>query len=129
MPSIRGFTCGAMDLLHPGHLAMLEEVKGMCDYLIVGLHTNPQSDRPEKNKPLETMFERWYRLKSCKFVDEIIPYDTEADLINLLCVIKPDIRFLSEEYKDKDFTGKGIVKEVFNSRKHSFSSTSLRKRI
>lgn len=127
---IRGFTCGAMDLLHPGHLAMLEEVKSMCDHLIVGLHTNPQLDRPEKNKPIETIFERWYRLKSCKFVDEIIPYDTEADLVNLLCVINPDIRFLSEEYKDKEFTGKNLpIKCVFNSRKHNFSSSSLRKRL
>ena len=127
---IKGFTCGAMDLLHPGHLAMLEEVKGMCDYLIVGLHTNPQLDRPEKNRPIESIFERWYRLKSCKFVDEIIPYDTEADLVNLLCVINPDIRFLSEEYKDKEFTGKHLpIKCIFNSRKHNFSSSSLRKRL
>ena len=119
-----------MDLLHPGHLSMLEEVKGMCDHLIVGLHTNPQLDRPEKNKPIETIFERYYRLKACKFVDEVIPYDTEADLINLLCVIKPDIRFLSEEYIDKPFTGKDLpIKCVFNSRKHSFSSSSLRKRL
>jgi glycerol-3-phosphate cytidylyltransferase len=126
---ITGFTCGAMDLLHPGHLAMLSYAKGYCDYLIVGLHTNPQIDRPEKNKPLESVFERWMRLKACKWVDEIVPYDTEADLINLLQTLTIDIRFLSEEYAGKDFTGKGIVKEHFNPRRHTFSSTQLRKRL
>lgn len=124
-----GFTCGAMDLLHPGHLAMLKYAKENCDYLIVGLHTNPQIDRPNKNKPIETTYERYCRLKACKYVDEIIPYDTEEDLVNLLHIRKIDIRFLSEEYKDKEFTGKGIVPEHFNPRKHNFSSTNLRKRL
>lgn len=108
---------------------MLEEAKGQCDWLIVGLHTNPQIDRPEKSRPIESVFERWMRLKACKWVDEIIPYDTEADLVNMLYVLKPDIRILSDEYKDKEFTGKGIVPEYFNSRRHNYSSTKLRSKI
>lgn len=125
-----GFTCSAFDLLHPGHIAMLEEAKEQCDYLIVGLHTNPQIDRPQKNKPIQTTFERWVQLKGCKFVDAIIPYDTEEDLVNLLEVIHPDVRILGEEYKDKSFTGKGMdIKIVYNKRRHNYSTTSLRKRI
>lgn len=124
-----GFTCSAFDLLHAGHVSMLEEAKKQCDYLIVGLHTNPQIDRPTKNKPVETTFERYVRLKGCKFVDEIIPYDTEEDLVNLLNIIKPDIRILGEEYRDKDFTGKGLVPEYFNTRSHNYSTTALRKRL
>lgn len=126
---IKGITCSAFDLLHPGHLSMLEEAKSKCDYLIVALHTNPQIDRPHKNLPVESTFERWMRLKACKYVDEIIPYDTERDLVNLLKVIKPDIRIIGEDYKDKEFTGKGLVFEYFNSRTHDYSTTSLRKRI
>lgn len=125
----KGFTAGAMDLCHPGHLAMLEEARAQCDWLIVGLHTNPQIDRPQKNKPLESTFERWVRLKACKWVDEVIPYDTEADLVNLLKIIKPDVRILSEEYRDKEFTGKGLVREYFNARQHNYSTTELRNRL
>lgn len=108
---------------------MLEEAKSKCDYLIVALHTNPQIDRPAKNKPVESTFERWVRLKACKFVDEIIPYDTEEDLVNLIKIVNPDIRILGEEYKDKDFTGKGLVFEYFNKRSHNYSTTALRKRL
>lgn len=127
---IKGFTCGAMDFLHAGHVAMLEEAKTQCDYLIVGLHTNPQIDRPEKNKPIQTTFERYLQLKACKFVDEIIPYDTEEDLINLLQIIKPDLRILSEEYKDKEFTGKDLpIKIYYNTRKYNYSSSSLRRKM
>lgn len=127
---IRGFTAGAMDLLHAGHLAMLEEARSQCDYLIVGLHTNPTTDRPTKNKPIQTIFERYFQLKGCKFVDEIIPYDTEADLINLLKIIQPDIRILGQEYKNREFTGKELpIKVYFNKREHGFSTSELRKRI
>lgn len=126
----RGFTCGAFDLLHAGHIAMLEEAKTQCDWLIVGLHSNPQLDRPTKNKPVQTLFERYYQLKGCKFVDEIIPYDTEADLLNLLKTIWPDIRIVGDEYKDKQFTGKELpIKIYYNSRDHTFSSSELRKRV
>lgn len=124
-----GFTASACDLLHPGHLAMLREARNYCDYLIVGLHTNPQIDRPKKNKPIETVFERWVRLKACKYVDEIIPYDTEADLVNLLKVIKPDVRIIGEEYRDVEFTGKGLIPVIFNERKHDYSTTALRARL
>lgn len=126
----RGFTAGAFDLCHAGHLAMFEEARKQCEWLIVGLHTNPQIDRPEKNKPIETVFERYVRLRACKWVDEIIPYDTENDLVNLLKVIKPDVRILSEEYQGKDFTGKDLpIKCYFNSRRHNYSTTELRKRL
>lgn len=126
----RGFTCSAFDLLHSGHIAMLEEAKTQCDWLIVGLHTNPQIDRPQKNKPIQTTFERFIQLKGCKYVDEIIPYDTEEDLVNLLKIIKPDVRILGQEYKNKMFTGFELPIEVyFNTREHNYSSSSLRKRL
>jgi glycerol-3-phosphate cytidylyltransferase len=127
---IKGFTCSAFDLLHAGHIAMLEEAKTQCDYLIVGLHTNPQIDRPHKNKPVQSTFERYLQLKGCKYVDEIIPYDTEADLVNLLKVVQPDVRILGIEYKDTNFTGKDLpIKIYFNTRGHNYSSTELKKRI
>lgn len=126
---IKGFTCSAFDLLHAGHVAMLEEAQTQCDYLIVGLHTNPQIDRPQKNKPVQSTFERFLQLKACKFVDEIIPYDTEEDLLNLLNIIKPDIRILGEEYQNIDFTGRSLVKEYFNKRTHNYSTSELRKRL
>lgn len=125
----RGITFGAFDFLHSGHVAMLEEAKTYCDYLIVGLHTNPQIDRPQKNQPVQSVFERYVQLKGCKFVDEIIPYDTEEDLVNILEIVHPDIRIIGEDYKDKEFTGKGIVPHVFNRRTHNYSSSFLRKRI
>ncbi len=124
-----GFTCSAFDLLHAGHIAMLKEAREQCDFLIVGLHTNPRIDRPKKNKPIQSTFERWYQLKGCKYVNGVIPYDTEEDLVNLLNIIKPDIRILGEEYKDKDFTGKGIVPEYFNKRRHNYSSSKLRNKL
>ncbi len=126
---IKGITFSAFDFLHAGHVAMLEEAKSQCDYLIVGLHTDPTIDRPTKNKPLQTTFERFLQLKGCKFVDEIIPYDTESDLINILKIVKPDLRIIGEEYKDKEFTGKGLTRIYYNSRQHTYSSTDLRNKI
>jgi glycerol-3-phosphate cytidylyltransferase len=133
---IIGFTCSAFDLLHPGHLAMLEECKEYCDHLIVGLHTDPSIDRPGvKNKPVQSTFERYIQLNSCKFVDQIIPYDTEKDLKNLLATIKINIRFIGYEYIDKDYTGKDIcfsrgIDIFYNeSRLHSFSSSEMRNRL
>ena len=127
---MKGFTAGAMDLLHAGHVAMLEEAKSQCDYLIVGLHTDPTIDRPEKNKPIQTTFERFIQLKGCKFVDEIIPYDTEEDLIDLLQTFKPDVRFIGEDYRGKAFTGDELpIKITYTSRRHSFSSSNLRKKV
>lgn len=127
---IRGICCSAFDLLHAGHIAHLRESKENCDWLIVALQTNPKIDRPFKNAPVETIYERYSRLKGCRYVDEIIPYDTEEDLVNLLQVIKPDIRFLGEEYRDKQFSGRELpIQCYFTSREHKFSTTALREKI
>ena len=127
---VRGFTCGAFDLLHPGHLFLFEKAKEECDWLIIGLHTDPTIDRPSKNKPCESVFERWYRLNAVKHVDEIIPYDTEADLYNLLVLQHPDLRFLGGEYAGKEYTGYTLDIEVsFIARHHDYSSSALRKKI
>lgn len=129
-----GFTCSTFDLLHAGHITMLEEAKHHCDYLIVGLQNDPTEDRPEKNKPVQTIVERQIQLAAVKYVDEIVIYNTEQDLVDLLLTLPIDVRVLGDEYKNKDFTGKDIAKQrgskiVFNGRDHSFSSTSLRKRV
>jgi len=129
-----GFTCSTFDLLHAGHITMLEEAKHHCDYLIVGLQNDPTKDRPEKNAPIQSIVERQIQLAAVKYVDEIVIYNTEQDLIDLLLTLPIDIRVLGDEYKNKDFTGKDIAKKrgskiVYNGRDHSFSSTSLRKRV
>lgn len=130
---IIGITASCFDLCHPGHLEMLKYCKKYCNYLIVLLQTDPSIDRKEKRKPIETIYERYVRLKNCKWVDEIIPYDTENDLLNILQMLDYNIRFIGEEYKDKNFTGRDIpghlLKCHFNPRRHSFSSTNLIKRI
>lgn len=129
-----GFTCSAFDLFHPGHVTMLEEAKSQCDYLIVGLQTDPTIDRPTKNKPIQTVVERYISLRGSKYVDEIVPYQTEADLENILSMFHIDVRILGVEYKDKEFTGKSIcvsrgIELYFNTRDHGCSSTDLRKRV
>jgi glycerol-3-phosphate cytidylyltransferase len=125
-----GFTCSCFDLFHAGHVLMLEEAKQHCDYLIVGLQTDPTLDRPEKNKPVQSVYERYVQLKGCKYVDEIIPYSTEEDLLNLLTTVNYDVRILGEEYSEKDYTGRFLAKETYyNKRLHTYSSTELRKRI
>lgn len=129
-----GFTASAFDLLHSGHTLMLEEAKQQCDYLIVGLQTDPTLDRPTKNKPVQTVVERYLQLRACKYVDEIIPYATEQDLEDILASMHIDIRILGVEYRDKDFTGRDICKKrgieiYFNQRDHRFSSSDLRKRV
>lgn len=126
-----GLTASAFDLLHAGHVLMLEECKQHCDYLIACLQTNPSLDRPEKNKPVQTVFERYTQLRAVKWVDEIIPYETESELVDILKARAPDIRFVGEEYRDKDFTGKeiGDIQIFYNSRRHRFSSSELRKRM
>jgi len=122
-----GFTCGAFDLLHAGHIVMLEEAKSNCDYLIVGLQTDPTIDRNEKNKPIQSVYERYVQLNAVKYVDEIIPYDTEQSLLDLLQSQKIDIRFVGEEYRESKLTGRDLIKLHYTSRRHSFSSTNLRK--
>lgn len=132
---IVGFTCSTFDLLHAGHVLMLKECKLHCDILLVGLQSDPTLDRPDtKNKPVQGMYERWTQLKGCKYVDEIVPYSTEEDLLNLLKTRSIDVRFVGEDYMDKDFTGKqwcldNEIELMYNSRKHSYSTTSLRKRM
>ncbi|RRJ91952.1 glycerol-3-phosphate cytidylyltransferase [Paenimyroides tangerinum] len=129
-----GITFSAFDLLHAGHIKMLEEAKRQCDYLICGLQTDPTLDRPEKNKPTQTVVERYIQLKGCKFVDEIVPYATEQDLEDILRSFKIDVRILGDEYANKDFTGRKYCEEkgidfYFNTRDHRFSSSSLRKEV
>jgi len=125
-----GFTCGAFDLLHAGHIVMLEESKSYCDHLIVGLQTDPTIDRPEKNKPIQSVYEIFVQLNAVKYIDRIIPYDTEESLIDLLKSQHINIRFVGEDYRDKEFTGYDLPIEVkYTSRQHSFSSSSLRERI
>ena len=124
-----GFTCSTFDLFHAGHVAMLEEAKKQCDHLIVGIQTDPTIDRPEKNKPIQSLIERQLQVRACKFVDETIVYETEADLIILLQTLPIDVRILGVEYKNKDYTGKGIVNAYYNKRSHSFSSSELRQRM
>lgn len=129
-----GFTCSAFDLLHAGHVQMLREAKDHCDYLICGLQTDPSVDRKEKNKPIQTVVERYTQLKALSYVDEIIPYNTEEDLKDLLTLYQIDVRILGEEYKTQDFTGKEICRKrgidlYFNKRDHRFSTSDLRKRV
>lgn len=127
---ITGFTCSAFDLLHAGHILMLKEAREYCDYLIVGLHTNPRIDRKEKNAPIESTWERFERLRGCKFIDEIIPYDTEYDLYNILQSRRIDVRFLGEEYIDEQYTGKDLgIRVHYTKRRHNLSSSALRARL
>ena len=126
-----GFTCSCFDLFHAGHIMMLKEAKSKCDYLIVGLQTDPTIDRPEKNKPIQSVVERFIQLESCKYVDEVVVYATEKDLLDILYTYPINLRVIGEEYKEKEFTGKDLdhIEMYYNTRKHSFSTTELRKRV
>lgn len=127
-----GFTCGTMDLLHAGHILMLKECREQCDYLIVGLQTDPSIDRPEKNKPIETLEERKIRLEGCRYVDEIVIYNTEVELYELLKKLNPDIRFMGADWADKPNYSRDKLpdmKVIYNSRGHNYSSTNLRERL
>lgn len=130
-----GFTCSTFDLLHAGHIIMLEEARKQCDYLMVGLQTDPTIDRPDtKNKPIQSLVERFLQLRAVKWVDEIVVYQTEKDLEDLLLILPINVRILGQEYEHKIFTGKNIcfnrgIEVYFNKREHSFSTTELRQRI
>ena len=129
-----GFTCSTFDLLHAGHIAMLREAKAQCDYLIVGLQTDPTVSRPTKNSPIQTVVERYTQLKAVGYVDEIIPYTTEQDLEDILRSFKLNVRIIGNEYKEKSFTGRTYCEEkvieiYYNSRDHRFSSSGLRKQV
>ena len=126
-----GITFSTFDLFHAGHVKMLEEAKRQCDFLIVGLQLDPSIDRPEKNKPVQGLVERYIQVKGCKHVDEIVPYVTEQDLEDILRSFKIDVRIIGEEYRDKGFTGKEYCNQkgieiYYNTRDHRFSSSGLR---
>lgn len=130
-----GITFSTFDMLHAGHIAMLSEAKNHCDYLIAGLQTDPTIDRPDtKNHPVQSVVERQIQLAACRYVDEVVVYQTEQDLIDLLLILPVDVRILGVEYQNKDFTGRDEgahrgIELVFNGRDHSFSSSSLRRRV
>lgn len=130
-----GITFSTFDLLHAGHIAMLSEAKRHCDYLIAALQTDPTIDRPDtKNKPVQSIVERQIQLQAVRYVDEIVVYQTEKDLCDILLTLPLNVRILGEEYKTQEFTGKAICEQrgielVFNGRDHSFSSSNLRKRV
>jgi glycerol-3-phosphate cytidylyltransferase len=129
-----GITFSTFDLLHAGHIAMLSEAKNHCDYLIVGLQTDPTLDRKTKNSPVQSIIERQIQLQATRYVDEIVVYQTEKDLEDILLSMPIDVRILGIEYQDRDFTGKDIcdqrgIELIYNGRDHSFSSSSLRKRV
>ena len=130
-----GITFSTFDMLHAGHIAMLAEAKNHCDYLIAGLQTDPTIDRPDtKNKPVQSIVERQIQLAACRYVDEVVVYQTEQDLVDLLLILPINIRVLGVEYEQSEYTGKheGMMRGIeciFNGRDHSFSSSSLRKRV
>lgn len=125
-----GFSCSTFDLFHAGHIMMLKEAKSVCDYLIVGLQTDPTIDRPEKNKPIQSVFERFIQLQACKYVDEVVVYATEKELTDILLSYPIDVRILGQEYENKNFTGCDLdITCYFNQRNHSFSTTELRQRV
>lgn len=129
-----GITFSSFDLLHAGHIKMLEEAKSICDYLIVGLQLDPTFDRPTKNRPTQSIIERYIQLKACKDVDEIIPYNTEEDLMDILQSFVIDVRIIGDDYRDKNFTGKEYCEEkgidiYYNKRDHRFSSSALKKAV
>jgi len=129
-----GITFSTFDLFHAGHVKMIEEAKCQCDYLIVGLQLDPSIERKEKNKPTQSIIERYIQLKGSKHIDEIIPYVTEEDLMDILTSFKIDVRIIGEEYKEKSFTGKAYCEEkgiiiYYNKREHRFSSSALRNQV
>ncbi|NBW57436.1 glycerol-3-phosphate cytidylyltransferase [bacterium] len=129
-----GFTCSSFDLLHAGHVDMLRQAREQCDYLICGLQVDPTLDRPQKNKPSQTIIERYIQLKAVRYVDEVIPYVTEKDLEDLLSILPIDVRIVGDEYRDKALTGRDICSQrgidiFYNKREHRFSSSELRQRL
>jgi glycerol-3-phosphate cytidylyltransferase len=131
---IIGITCSTFDLLHPGHIIMLEECKRNCDYLICALQNDPTIDRDDKNKPIQSLVERYLQLDAVKYVDKIIPYNTEDELEELFSSLDLDVRIIGEDYKDKYYTAKDIcqkrgIRIVYNKRDHNHSTSNLRKKI
>jgi len=127
----KGITFGAFDLFHAGHVLMLQEARTVCDYLIVCIQTDPSLDRADKNQPIQSIVERQIQVSACKYVDEIIVYDTEKDVMDILRSVDWDVRILGDEYRDQDFTGRAETLDrcYFNRRPHDFSSSELRLRV
>ena len=131
---IVGFTCGTFDLLHAGHVLMLQEASEVCDFLIVGLHIDPSHEREWKNKPVQSIHERFIQLEAIKYVDYVLPYHTEQDMHELLQILRVNVRIVGEEYRNKPLSGQHLHEELnirlhSNSRGHRFSSTELRDRV
>lgn len=129
---VTGFTCGSFDLLHAGHYMMLKYARDRCDRLIVGLQIDPTTDRKDKNKPIQSVHERWTMLRGCRYVDEIVIYHTECELVNLLKLLESEIsfRFIGEDWKGGEYTGRSLgLNTIFVPRKHSYSSHNLRQRV
>ncbi len=129
-----GITCGAFDLLHAGHIAMLAEAKSNCDYLIVAVQSDPSLDRRVKNSPVQSLFERQLQMSACRYVDDVVCYQTESELEDIFLTLPINVRIIGDDYRDKDFTAKEIcidrgIDIVYNSRAHSFSTSGLRKRV
>ena len=125
-----GFTCSCFDLLHAGHILMLKDAKEQCDYLVIGLQTDPTLDRPEKNKPIQSQKERYIQLEAIKYIDDIFVYDTEASLLDLLKLVKPDVRILGSDYEGKSFTGDNLnIPIYYHERNHNYSTSNLRKKV
>jgi glycerol-3-phosphate cytidylyltransferase len=134
MKKLVGITCSTFDLLHSGHILMLEECKKHCDYLICALQNDPTIDRQNKNKPVQTLVERFIQLDAVKYVDKIVPYNTESELEEIFKSFDIDVRVIGFDYFNKDFTAKQIcidrgIKIVYNKRDHDYSTTNLRKKI
>ena len=130
LPTTIGFTCGAFDLMHAGHMIMLKDARSVCDKLIVAVQSDPSIDRQFKNRPVQSFEERIIMVEGCKYVDEVILYHTEEDLLKILKDIEPDIRILGSDYKSKTFTGQDLPIEIYyHNREHGWSSSGLRERV
>ena len=127
----KGITFGAFDLFHAGHILMLEEAKTVCDHLTVCVQLNPNQDRPEKNVPVQSVIERQIQVKACTYVDDVLVYESEEDVVNILLALDWDVRIIGEEYRHEPFTGRDITLDrcYFNRRSHDFSTSELRKRV
>ena len=130
LPTKIGFTCGAFDLMHAGHMLMLEDARSVCDKLVVAIQSDPSIDRPFKNRPVQSFDERIIMVDGCKYVDEIILYHTEDDLLKILKELSPDVRILGSDYRNKTFTGQELpIRIYYHERSHNWSSSGLRERV
>ena len=130
LPTTVGFTCGAFDLMHAGHMVMFEDSKSVCDKLIVAIQSDPSIDRPYKNRPVQSFDERVIMVSGCRYVDEVLLYHTEDDLIKIIKQVNPDVRILGSDYLNKTFTGQDLPIEIYyHKREHSWSSSELRERV